>query len=221
MKAKQRCHPSLGAHRCLVLYSVLILFSLSSPGNLEGQENLELEDFAEVYIDQYFEPDEDLLLSEEGRKKSRALAHYSRGRLFESNGRISEAIKSYKRVLDSQPGQYFLARKTAYLLARSGNNEEAVQLLEKNLSANPEIPFSHIALSEYLATYQGNDPKGRARALEIIEAAAQRFPDEPAVYEHLVRLLIAENRRDDAKLVMERAAARSNCLLYTSDAADE
>ena len=210
MKAKQRCHPSLGAHRCLVLYLVLILFSLSSPGNIEGQENLELEDFAEVYIDQYFEPNEDLLLSEEGRKKSLALAHYSRGRLFESNGRISEAIRSYKRVLDSQPGQHFLARKTAYLLARSGNNEEAVQLLEKNLRANPEIPFSHIALSEYLATYQGNDPKGRARALEIIEASAQRFPDEPAVYEHLVRLLIAENRRDDAKLVMERAAARNN-----------
>ena len=210
MKAKQRCRPTLGAHRCVVLYSVLIFVFLSLQGNLKGQKSAELEDFAEVYVDQYFEPDEDLLLSEEGRKKSRALAHYSRGRLFESNGRISEAIRSYKRVLDSQPSQHFLARKTAYLLARSGNNEEAVQLLEKNLKANPEIPFSHIALSEYLATYQGNDPKGRAWALEIIESAAKRFPDEPAVYEHLVRLLIAENRRDDAKLVMEGAAARNN-----------
>ena len=210
MKIKQRCRPTIGVHRCLVLYFAPFLLSLLSQESLKGQKSAELEDFAEVYIDQYFEPKEDLLLSEEGKEKSRALAHYSRGRLFESNGRISEAIRSYKKVLDSQPSQHFLARKTAYLLARSGNNEEAVQLLEENLKANPEIPFSHIALSEYLATYRGNDPDGRARALEIIESAVERFPDEPAVYEHLVRLLIAENRREDAKLVMEGAAARDN-----------
>ncbi len=210
MKAKQRCRPTLGVHRCLVLYTCLGFACLLSSGHLGAKQGDELEDFAEVYIDQYFEPDEDLLLSEAGKQKSRALAYYSRGRTYESNGRMNEAIEAYKEVLAAQPDQHFLARKTAYLMARAGSNAEALKLLEDNLEANSEVPFPYIALSEYLATYQGNSPTGRARALEIIEDAARKFPNEPAVYDHLVRLLIAENRRDDAKVVMEQAAARDN-----------
>lgn len=210
MKAKQRCRPTLGAHRCVVLYSCLGFACLFFSVHLRAKQGEELEDFAEVYIDQYFEPDKDLLLSDAGKQKSRALAYYSRGRTYESNGRINDAIEAYKEVLAAQPDQHFLARKTAYLMARAGSNAEALELLEDNLEANSEVPFPYIALSEYLATYQGNSPTGRARALEIIEDAARKFPNEPAVYDHLVRLLIAENRRDDAKAVMEQAAALDN-----------
>lgn len=210
MKAKQRCRPTLGLHRCVVLYVCLGFVCLVFSGHLRAKQSEELEDFAEVYIDQYFEPNKDLLLSEAGKQKSRALAYYSRGRTYESNGRINDAIEAYKEVLAAQPDRHFLARKTAYLMARAGSNAEALELLEDNLEANSGVPFPYIALSEYLATYQGNSPTGRARALEIIEDAARKFPNEPAVYDHLVRLLIAENRRDDAKLVMEQAAALDN-----------
>ncbi len=210
MKAKQRCRPTLGVHRCLVLYSSLSFAFLASCVGLQAKEGDELEDFAEVYVDQYFEPDEDLLLSKKGKRKSQALAYYSRGRTYESNGRMNEAIDAYREVLRLEPTQHSLARKTAYLMARSGNNDEALELLEKNLEQNPNQPFSHIALSEYLATYHANDPAGRARALKIIEEAAKEFPDEPAVYEHLVKMLLALNRREDAKVVMEQAAARDN-----------
>ncbi|NRB73552.1 MAG: tetratricopeptide repeat protein, partial [Verrucomicrobiales bacterium] len=192
------------------MYTCLGFACLPSSGRLGAKQGDALEDFAEVYIDQYFEPDEDLLLSEAGKQKSRALAYYSRGRTFEGNGRMNEAIVAYKEVLAAQPDQHFLARKTAYLMARAGRNDEALKLLVDNLEANSEVPFPYIALSEYLATYQGNSPTGRARALDIIEDAARKFPNEPAVYDHLVRLLIAGNRRDDAKVVMEQAAARDN-----------
>ena len=141
MEAKQRCRPTLGVHRCVVLYSCLGFACLVFSGHLRAKQGEELEDFAEVYIDQYFEPNKDLLLSEAGKQKSRALAYYSRGRTYESKGRINDAIEAYKEVLAAQPDRHFLARKTAYLMARAGSNAEALKLLEENLEANSEVPL--------------------------------------------------------------------------------
>ncbi len=205
----QRGGPLFGTHRCFVLYTILGFCSFLVPSGY-AEVGDKLEDFAEVYIDQYFEPDERLLLTEEGKKKSQALAHYAMGRTFEAKGRVNEAVKAYGKVLENQPHLVLLARKTAYLLARDGSNDKALKLLEQSLKKNPNDAFAYISLSEYLATYQGNDPKGRARAFEIIEAAVDRFPDEPAVYEHIVRMMLVAKRKDEARVIVDRAAKRNN-----------
>lgn len=210
MKAVQQGGPAMLVHRCIVVYaaSVFSLLLLLHPIRAEGTRDLE--DYAQVYVNEFFEPDESLVLSDVAEKKSQALAHYAYGRGLEARGRTEEAIEAYRRVLEHQSDQFFLARKTAYLLARSGEEGEALSLLEESLANNPDEPYAHISLSEFLATYQANDPAGRQRAFEVIEAAVAQFPDEAAVYEHLVKLYLTANRREDARELIRGATAREN-----------
>ncbi|MEM9280700.1 MAG: tetratricopeptide repeat protein [Verrucomicrobiota bacterium] len=210
MKAMQRCGPPTGTHRCIVAYTTALAFTVALTAMVRAEAPDEYEDFADLYVDQYFEPKEHLKLNPEGRKKGEALAYYALGRTFEAEGRVTEAVEAYLKVLENQPDQHFLARKTAYLLARGGSNDEALKLLEQNLENNPSQPFPYISLSEFLATYQANDPEGRERALEAIRNAVDRFPDEAAVYQHLVRLLLVQGKKDEARLAIEKAASRNN-----------
>lgn len=217
MKAKQSGGPACLVHRCFVAYRagsisfLAALLSLAANGkSARAEAPKSPEDFAQVYVNQFFEPSAALKLSEESLRKSKALAHYSLGRSLEEQGKLPEAIEAYSEVLRNQPDQFFLARKTAYLLARSGRQEEALKMLEDSLARNPQEPVAHISLSEYLATYQGGEPAGMNRAFEVIEAAVKQFPDEPAVYEHLVKLYLSGDRREDARRLIAAAAAREN-----------
>lgn len=210
MKAVQHGGPETLIHRCIVVYGLALVGILASTGLGFGDEKRSIDDFAQIYVSQFFEPDENLVLSDEARRKSQALAHYAQGRSFESQGRPHDAVEAYARVLENQPDQFFLARKTAYLLARSGRQDEALKLLEESLERNPDEPFAHISLSEFLSTYQGNDPEGKQRAFSVIEEALARFPDEPAVYEHLVKLYLSSDRREDSRRIVAEAAKREN-----------
>jgi tetratricopeptide (TPR) repeat protein len=210
MKAVQQGGPIMLVHRCIVAYAPGVFFFLILLSPLRGEGDRVLEDFAQIYVNEYFEPDERLRLSGDSQKKSRALANYALGRGLEARGRAEEAIQAYTRVLEDQPDQFFLARKTAYLLARAGEQGEALTLLEKSLASNSDKPYAHISLSEFLATYQANDPAGRQRAFEVSEKAVTQFPDEPAVYEHLVKLYLSADRREDARRLVSQAGARDN-----------
>ena len=210
MKAVQQGGPVKLVHRCIVAYSMGFFMLVGLSSSVFGEQKQGLEDFAQVYVNQFFEPSDGLVLSEAAQKKSQALAQYSLGRSLESLGRTQDAVEAYMRVLENQPDQIFLARKTSYLLARSGQQEEALSLLEKSLASNPEAPYAHISLSEFLATYQANDPESLKRAFDVIEKAVPRFPEEPAVYEHLVKLYLSADRRDDARKVLSEAALRAS-----------
>ena len=198
----QQGGPAKLDHRCIVAYAFCVIFLSGWLPAVYADKERSLEDFAEVYVDQYFEPDESLVLSGEGKKKSQALANYALGRSLEAKGRPLEAVEAYRKVLENQPDRYFLARKTAYLLARSGQQSEALEVLEENIEKNPDEPFAHIALSEYLATYQANDPDAVKRSLSVAKEAVERFPEEPAVYEHLVKVYMTGNRRGEARQVI-------------------
>jgi len=215
MKARQSGGPASLVHRCFAAYRgirfvlfVAVLSLLATGAKAEVPRSLD--DYAQVYVDQYFEPSGSLKLSAEAQRKSKALAHYSVGRSLEAQGKLPEAIAAYSEVLRNQPGQIFLARKTAYLLARAGQQEEALKMLEDSLARNPREPVAYIALSEFLATYLGNDPAGMRRSFEIIEEAVKQFPEESAVYEHLVKLYLSADRRDEARALIAEAAKRES-----------
>ncbi len=215
MKTKQSGGPKNLVHRCFVLFSVLpLLVSGAAKGEPDSTSAPDsaapsgYEDFSQIYVDQFFEPPANLRLSDESGRRSKALAHYALGRSLEAQGRSEEAVEAYAEVLRNAPDQFVLARKTAYLLARAGRMEEAFELLEETLSRHPDEPFVHISLSEFVATYQGNLPEGIRRAFEIAEGAVERFPDEATVYEHLVKLHLSADRRDDARRLVAEAARR-------------
>ncbi|MEM1441453.1 MAG: tetratricopeptide repeat protein [Verrucomicrobiota bacterium] len=210
MKTMQRGGLPLKAHRCIVAYGLALLWFVPVFSPAQEETKRDLHDYAEININQYFEPDEELVLSGEGQNKAKALAFYSRGRTFESKGKLDGAIESYLKVLENQPEQFFLARKTAYLMARNGSNDEALRLLEKSLEDNPNEPYAHIALSEFLVTYQSNEQSGRDRAFAAIEEAVEKFPAEPAVYEHLSKLYLMNNQREEARDLLAKAAEQEN-----------
>lgn len=162
----------------------------------------QLDDFAQIYVDQFFEPDARLNLSTEGQKKSAALAQYAIGQLLEDEGRMEDAIAAYRNSLDSQSGQIDLARKTAHLLANSGRVQEGQDLLEKVFSESSDKYLIHLALSEYLSTYRSQDTDAMKRSLEIAEGAVKEFPDEVAVYGHLIALYSSLQRRDEARSIV-------------------
>lgn len=192
--------------RATVSVALLATFGIFYQPPLQADSAKSLEDYAQVYVNQYFEPDERHLLSEEGRKKSSALANYALGRSLETMGRPMDAVDAYKSVLENQPDRYFLARKTAYLLAKAGQQGEALSVLEENLERNQDEPFAYISLSEFLNTYRSDDPASQQRAFDIAEEAVAKFPKRAVTYGHLVKIYMASGRRDDAAKVVEKAA---------------
>jgi len=210
MKTLQQGGPTTLVHRCFVAYGLglfVLTLLLLHPQKAVARD---LEDFAQIFVNEYHEPNESLRLSDDAKKKSLALAHYSRARSLESKGQMDSAVSSYLKVLEYQPDQSHLARKTAYLMAQNGKSEDALELLEKNLERNSEESSSYIALSEFLATYQSFQKDSRERSLKIIEEAVEKFPDDSAVYEHIVKLYLVSNRKDDAKTIMDKALEREN-----------
>lgn len=169
-----------------------------------------LDDFAQVYVNQFFEPEPRLLLSDKSRRKGLALARFAIGRTLENAGQIEEAIQAFLESLKNDPSQVLLARKTAHLLASRGRVEEGLALLEKSVADNPSVPSAPISLSEYLSTYRNGDPEAVQRAISIAEEAIVRFPEAPSVYEHLIALLSALNRRDDARTIVTNALQSAN-----------
>ncbi|MEM7700237.1 MAG: tetratricopeptide repeat protein, partial [Verrucomicrobiota bacterium] len=157
---------------------------------LGAEQERKLSDFAQIYVGEFFPPEEDLLLNETGKTRSDALAHFAIGHRHELQGRADAATDAYLKVLSLLPEEYRLARKVAYLLAQSGRQDEALTVLETSLEKSPDQPRAHIALSEFLAAYYSNELEGRDRAVEVIENALRQFPGEPEVYEQLVKLYL-------------------------------
>ena len=198
------CFPVAGLLRsgiiCCFLASSLAFFA-------SGKD---LRDYAQVYVDQYFEPSAGLRLSRSNEDKAEALAHFTVGRIQENAGQTDQAVASYLKVLELQPDQLALSRKCAYLLARSGKQTEARELLEAALERNQSNAFPYIMLSEFLSTYHSNIQENKERSLALAREAVERFPNDPLTYEHLTKMYLTGNRKDDAQALLTRSLEQDN-----------
>ena len=183
------------------------LVAISLPFAVSGKD---FRDFAQVYVDQYFEPPEELKLSSASEDKAEALAYFTVGRIQENAGQTDQAVVSYLKVLDLQPDQLALSRKCAYLLARSGKQTEARELLEAALERNKASAFPYIMLSEFLSTYHSNVQENKERSLTLAREAVDRFPGDPLTYEHLIKMYLAGNRKDDARALLTKSLEQEN-----------
>lgn len=161
------------------------------------------EDLAVIYVDQYFEPPLSLRLSEGGENRAEALAHFTVGRIYENQDRPNQAINSYLKVLELQPDLLSLARKCAYLLARSGQQEQARQLLESTLERNDDQAMPFVMLSEFLSTYHSNQQENKDRALTLAQDAVEQFPAEALAFEHLTKMYLVGNRSEEAAELLD------------------
>ncbi|WP_169703464.1 tetratricopeptide repeat protein [Candidatus Kuenenia stuttgartensis] len=57
--------------------------------------------------------------------------------------RFDDAIKSYKKVLETQPDDPVLYNNLGAAYTETGKLDEAIAALKKSIQLNPKIPMSH------------------------------------------------------------------------------
>lgn len=186
------------------------VFAFIAIGSADAR-SLEAEDLysrAEVYVDQFFPPEAGLKLGPSGHLRGEALAHYSRAVAYEQKKDLDGALREFSEVLRLMPENVALAQRVAHLLAETGQKKEARAVLERALQVQPQSYQAMIGFSDYLWTYHADNRLDRERALALAEQAQEKFPDEAAVYDHLIRLYLIGRQVDKAKVAINAALQR-------------
>ncbi len=80
-------------------------------------------------------------------------------------------------------------------------NEDRIKMLQKYISEEPNDPFNHYALA---CEYLGSD---EAKALNLLQEVAQKFPDYLPTYYHLAQTLIEFEEEEEALAVFKKGIA--------------
>jgi tetratricopeptide (TPR) repeat protein len=180
-----------------------------SPEQIERQKRRqEHKDFAGVYFDRVPPADPKMRLRPGGDTLSKAYATYYLGLLKEGNGDIAGAVDYYAEVFKLNPAATALAARAAFLAGQYGEIEKGQELLEGNLAANPDSPFSHLALADYIGTYLADNEQGEQKALAVAQNAYKKFPQNPKILERLVLMLVSWDKTRQAEDILDRALAR-------------
>jgi tetratricopeptide (TPR) repeat protein len=124
-------------------------------------------------------------------------------RILSAGGRRNEALAVLREGLAAVPDSSALTNQLATLLAESGENAAAAALLRKALLKRPQDAAIRYRLSKAL---KATDPP---QAIALAELAADLEPDNPAFQDHLVELLLAAERTDEAARALARALPRN------------
>ena len=123
----------------------------------------------------------------------------SRGELLLTMGRLDDAIAVYREAAQRWPDSAMALNALSYTLAdRTDEYREAEKLIRKALKYNPDSPAIIDSLGWVLHKRGRNE-----EALAYLEEAYAGFPD-PEVAAHIVEVLAALDRRDEA---LERLVA--------------
>ena len=120
-------------------------------------------------------------------------------RILHAAGRVDEAIVVLRNALARVPGSGAIRDQLATFLAERGANREAAALLRAAIHDRPEDARLRHRLSKVL------QPIDLPEAIAQAEIATTLEPDTPMFQDHLVRLLVAAGRADDAARALARA----------------
>jgi Flp pilus assembly protein TadD len=120
-------------------------------------------------------------------------------------GDVPGATAAFREGLRREPRHLGASRALARVLARQGQNDEAVRLLEEAAQGNPGSPLPHIDLAMLLES--GGDRPGAARAYRAALARDERAV--PALNNLAYLLGEDEATRDEALRLAERAYQRA------------
>jgi tetratricopeptide (TPR) repeat protein len=125
-------------------------------------------------------------LSAEAAKRAEALALFYKGRRLEKELDDDLALAAYTKAMEIEPHNVPLASRMARLMANMGKFNEAIALLEKNLTQNGTDPVAWITISRYCLQHHHDSAEIKAKALQYAKQAVEKFPDDANVYRHLV-----------------------------------
>lgn len=102
-------------------------------------------------------------------------------------------LQSFDRLLTKYPDNAQLQFGKALLLQQEGNNEAALDLLEKQPDNNRQ-PASILLHSRLLQSLERND-----EALALLKKSLKQYPEDKRLRLSYARQLVAQDRLDDAK----------------------
>jgi tetratricopeptide (TPR) repeat protein len=133
--------------------------------------------------------------------------HLGKAELLLRMGRLDDALALYRHTVRRWPDSAMSLNALGYTLAdRTDQYDEAAKLIHKALELEPESAAIIDSWGWVLHRQGHND-----EALVQLERAYERFRD-PEVASHIVEVLWALERHDDAKTVLENAE-----LLFPDD----
>jgi len=197
---------SRSGHYC-TLWLIATLGCVFSSGSLLHAEDDR--EYAEVSVDRYRQ-DDSLLLDEDGKMKGKALASYYLGLSKENVGDIDGALEAFERVLAMSPGRINIAVRSANLAGQFGDGERGRKILKDVYELNPDEPAAYLAYSKYLSAYHDNQQELIDTSLDVMVKAADKFPDNPSVYNRLISLYLTRRQPGKAQETLETALERPN-----------
>jgi tetratricopeptide (TPR) repeat protein len=131
-------------------------------------------------------------------------AALSRAQLMLDMGRLDDAVDAYRAAAKRWPESAMTLNALGYTLAdRTDEYKEAEKLIRKALRNDPESPAIIDSLG-WVLHKRGN----HAEALTYLETAYEQFPD-PEVAAHIVEVLVALDRKDEALELLATAEAET------------
>ena len=124
------------------------------------------------------------------------------GRINESEGEKEEAIKTYRRVLEVDPGRDRVRQSLAQLLIRDHYSEEARTLFEEVLARNPNNREAMLGLAR-AQRILGEPEKARA----LLEAVLAQDSENSKALTELGMLALASGQMEEAEASFRKAIA--------------
>ncbi len=125
--------------------------------------------------------------------------------VFQSVGRKTEALATYRRVLQMNTEDAVANNAVAYLITETGGNlDEALKLAKKAQQLNPKQPNISDTLGWIYFKRHLNDS-----AAQIFRALTKDYPDDPVFHYHFAMVLQQQGDKALAKTELQNALSRS------------
>ena len=147
-------------------------------------------------------PAKDLALQPENARKADALADFVEGTRLEENAEMENALATYQKVLNFDPGLSELALRVAALLSRQEDFPRAIDVLKDAIKAKPKEAGPYLQLSFIYAKYL----KKTEQAVKYANQAIVLDPLNFEAYQRLYEIEAAAGQPQKALMALDRAA---------------
>jgi len=148
-------------------------------------------------------PPKDLGLQPQNVRKADALADFVEGARLEENAEMENALATYQRVLNFDPGLSELALRVATLLSRQGDYPRAIDVLKDAIKAKPKDAGPYLQLAFIYAKYL----RKTDQAAKYANQAIALDPLDFEAYQRLYEIEAAAGAPQKALMALDRAAS--------------
>ncbi len=143
--------------------------------------------------------------------------HATLGYIYQRSGKYPDALDEYNKSLALKPDQPDVQLNIATIYAAQGRTDEAIKLFDQNASQIDLTPGGKIDADTYKQFGEAVMKGSPSKAEEVFRAAIKIAPDDVEAHSDLARVLILENRPDEAAKETKTAVELGNKILNKAE----